>query len=88
MSNRKKKLNLPCVDVSNIINKYDEDDLVIVKIDIEGAEYELIIDLIKKNTLQLIDYITVEFHTVISPFSTNEQIFNKIFDEIGIKFGE
>ena len=64
------------------------DDVIVVKIDIEGAEYDLLIDFIKKNALKLIDYIAVEFHTFVSPFSTAEQVFNKIIAENGIKFAQ
>ena len=34
----KKKVNLPCVDIAGLINKYDVDDVIVVKIDIEGDE--------------------------------------------------
>ena len=81
-------MNLPCVDIAGLINKYDIDDLIVVKIDIEGAEYDLLIDFIKKNALRQIDYITIEYHNYVSPFSSTDQVFNKILVENGIKFGE
>lgn len=88
ISSGKKKINLPCVDIAGLINKYNDDDVIVVKIDIEGAEFDLIIDFIKKNTLKLIDYIAVEYHPTVSPFSTTEDVFNKIIEENGIKFAK
>ena len=85
VSSNKTKINLPCVDIASLIKKYSDDDVVVVKIDIEGAEFELLIDFIKKNALRLIDYIAVEYHAALSPFSTTEQVFNKIITESGIK---
>lgn len=82
----KTKINLPCVDIAGIISKYDIDDVVVVKIDIEGAEYDLIVDFIKKDVLKLIDYIAVEFHPYISPYKTPEDLFYKIMGLNNIKF--
>ena len=69
----------------SLIKRYSDDDVVVVKIDIEGAEFELLIDFIKKNALRLIDYIAVEYHAALSPFTTTEQVLNKIITESGIK---
>lgn len=82
----KTKINLPCVDIAGIINKYDVDDVIVVKIDIEGAEYDLIVDFIKKDALKLIDYIAVEFHTYLSPYKTADDLFLKIMTLNNIKF--
>ena len=79
-------MNLPCVDIAGLIKKYDIDDVVVVKIDIEGAEYDLIVDFIKKDALRFIDFMTVEYHNAISPFSSVEHALNKIITENGIKF--
>jgi hypothetical protein len=43
--------------------------------DIEGAEYDLLQDFIKKDAIKLIDYIAVEFHPSLSPFKRPEDAF-------------
>ena len=54
--------------------------------DIEGAEYDLLQDFIKKDAIKLIDYITIEFHPYISPFKTPEDVFISTINKQGIKF--
>jgi hypothetical protein len=36
--------------------------VIVAKLDIEGAEYELLSDLINKNLIKLIDHLIVEYH--------------------------
>ena len=38
---------MECVDISGIINKYDQDDYIVVKMDVEGSEFELVRKLLK-----------------------------------------
>ena len=54
--------------------------------DIEGAEYDLLQDFIKKDAIKLIDFITIEFHSYVSPFKQPEDVFISIFNKQGIKF--
>ena len=56
--------------------------------DIEGAEYDLMIDFINKGVLKLIDYIAIEYHPKIAPFKKPQEVFNKIITTNGIKFAE
>jgi hypothetical protein len=54
--------------------------------DIEGAEYDLMQDFIKKDAIKLIDYITIEFHSYVSPFKRPEDVFISMIYKQGIKF--
>ena len=54
--------------------------------DIEGAEYDLLQDFIKKDALRYIDYLAVEFHSSLSPFKTVEETFTALIKFFGIKF--
>lgn len=81
-----KSINMPCKDIAKIINQFDEDDFVVVKIDIEGAEYELLAHFIQQNVLNLIDYIAVEYHVSLSPFKTTEDLLNKLMLLNNVKF--
>ncbi len=53
----------PCIDVVNWIKEIiDPDDYVVVKMDIEGAEYDVIPKLIRTGAISLIDELYVELH--------------------------
>lgn len=56
------KIIVDAIDVSEILSKYSKDDEIVLKIDIEGTEYELLMHLILQNTLRLVDIIAIEFH--------------------------
>jgi FkbM family methyltransferase len=81
----KHKINISCVDVARIIKQYNENDFMVVKMDIEGAEYELLIDFLKKDVYNLIDYITVEYHQELSTIQRAPELFDNIFKFYGIK---
>jgi FkbM family methyltransferase len=58
-----KKIKIPCFDLSNWIkHAFSEGDYVILKLDIEGAEYDVLEKLIKDNTISLIDELWGEWH--------------------------
>jgi hypothetical protein len=79
------KVTIDCLDVSEIIKKYRPDDVLVLKMDIEGAEYDLILDFIKKDAIKLIDYIAVEFHPNLSPFNKTDDILISLINLFGIK---
>ena len=54
--------------------------------DVEGAEYDLLQDFIKKDAIKLIDFITIEFHSGISPFKSPDDAFISIINKHGIQF--
>ncbi len=61
--------DVPCIDFSNFVaNNFTPDDNIIVKMDIEGAEYDTLETMIKDGTLKWINFIAVEWH---SRFFTN-----------------
>lgn len=52
------------IDFSRFISeRYSRNDFIAVKMDIEGAEYEVLQKLIKDDTLGYIDLLFVEFHS-------------------------
>ncbi len=79
-------MTVDSLDIARIIKKYSQRDNVIVKIDVEGAEYELLVDFIKKDALKLIDYIAIEFHSYVSPFKTPEDVFFSLIKHSGVEF--
>ena len=52
-----------CVDLDRIIRQFSVDDYIILKIDVEGAEYELLEHLLSKNTFEFVNELFIEFHT-------------------------
>ena len=77
-----------CVDLAELINRYDHNDYVVVKLDIEGSEYKILPDLLEKGALRKIDAIGVEYHSNLTPhdigYNTPDS-FAKIFNIFGIK---
>jgi len=52
-----------CIDLSGFLkNNFDKNDYIIIKLDIEGAEYEVIRKMKKDGTLSYADEIYIEFH--------------------------
>ncbi len=54
-------LKLPCIDFGKWIEQYEEDYLV-VKMNIEGAEYDILRHMDESNTLKYMDKLYVQFH--------------------------
>ena len=63
-----------CIDFSKFIKKnIDPDSKVICKMDIEGAEYEVLGKLIDDNTIDVIDRLYIEWHNhlLVEDFDTS-----------------
>ena len=66
-------------DVVKTLRLDDFDEAVdLLKMDIEGTEYDILIDLIKKDAFKYIDFIAVEFHEFVSPYKTPEDLFRHL----------
>jgi len=54
---------VPCIDLSKwITDSFNISDFIILKLDVEGSEYEILRDMIDKRSLEYIDILFVEFH--------------------------
>ena len=58
----KTKVIVNGIDVADLLRRYSIYDEVVLKIDIEGTEYQLLEHLMKTNSLKLVDIIAIEFH--------------------------
>jgi FkbM family methyltransferase len=68
-----KKTNIGCIDLSKYLkNNFDINDFIICKLDVEGAEYDILKQLILDKTIDYIDLLFVEFHC--SYFHNKEEI--------------
>jgi FkbM family methyltransferase len=60
----KNSVEVDCVRLSDVIrDNCKKEDLVIVKLDIEGSEFKVLDDIIASETYKLIDKIYVEYHS-------------------------
>jgi FkbM family methyltransferase len=86
LASNKTKVNVKCMDIARIINTYKQTDNIIVKMDIEGSEYDLIQHFIVKDAMKRIDYMAVEFHNFVSPFNRPEDVLYSLIKLFGVKF--
>ena len=57
------KIRVQCMDFSKWLkNNFDDKDYIVLKMDVEGAEYELLPKMIQDKTIDLIDIIYLEWH--------------------------
>lgn len=84
----KQKVNVSCVDLVRLLRELSVDDFVVVKMDVEGAEYDLLTHLIVNDALRYIDLMTVEYHKELSYFQTPEQVYNYIIKSSGVKLSK
>jgi FkbM family methyltransferase len=68
-----------CINLREFIETFSKEDNIVIKLDIEGAEYDILEDFIKHDTLDYINHLYVEFH---SNMFTNSSDFQKREDNI------
>lgn len=64
-------ITVDCVDISEVLSKYSNVDFLVVKMDIEGSEFQVLRKAIQDNSIQSIDHLYVEWHW---PFVKGESI--------------
>jgi len=82
-------LKVPCINFSKwIIENFDKDDFIILKMDIEGAEYEVLNKMIKDGSIFYIDKINMEFHydKINLEKSIHDILVNKLKNILGVNF--
>lgn len=57
----KVKISVPCVDLARVIRESNA-EFISIKMDVEGAEFEILDHLIKEDCLKRVDHLFVEFH--------------------------
>jgi len=55
-------IKVECLDLSDIIRKYEDADFLVVKLDIEGAEFRVLRKIIENGTIRKINDLYVEWH--------------------------
>ena len=63
INQRQEEIMVECINFSTFLHQtFSQSDFIIVKLDVEGAEYEILDNLIKMNTATYINELYVEFH--------------------------
>lgn len=58
------KYNVPCWNLSRFVREnFCSSDKLIIKMDIEGSEYDVLDQMIEEKTIEWIDHISVEWHS-------------------------
>jgi FkbM family methyltransferase len=74
-------VEVDCVDISDILNKYNDDDFIVVKMDIEGSEFVVLRKALEDNTISKINDLWVEWHHNHVKFE-NESTTNDLKNQI------
>ena len=68
--NKNASVNVPCIDFSKWVNeRFTLDDYVILKLDIEGSEYEVLQKMIDDGSIKLISKLYIEWHPALRTLS-------------------
>lgn len=58
-----KQIEVSCIDFSEfIMNNFDKNDYIVCKLDVEGAEYDILEKMIEDGSIDYIDSLSVEWH--------------------------
>lgn len=78
---KEESITIKCTDIASFLKKnITKNDYVILKMDIEGTEYELIPHLIENNIFNMIDIFFVEFHS--GKVKINSKLDKKLMNNI------
>jgi FkbM family methyltransferase len=75
-------IEVDCIDISDIINKYSDEDYIVVKIDVEGAEYEIVRKMIRDGTIDKVNELFVEWHSRYGVVGETSETENQLKKEI------
>ena len=79
------KVKVPCVDISSWIkNSFDSEDYLILKLDIEGAEYDVLEKLCLDGTISRINELWGEWHYghIVPNLKEGSEEFNNFRDKV------
>jgi FkbM family methyltransferase len=91
--NFKTSAEVPCVDLSEFIRtNFSPDDNIVIKMDIEGAEYNTLEKMIADKTLDYVSNISIEWHsrffTNVEEMRERENRIKNYMNEQNISLGE
>jgi FkbM family methyltransferase len=83
----KNKMTVPSINFSRFVSELPADSNIICKMDIEGAEFQVLRHMIKEGTITRIKEMYVEFHEryVETESTETEKELVKIISDLGVK---
>lgn len=83
----KNKMVVPSINFSRFVSELPTDSNIICKMDIEGAEFQVLRHMIKEGTITKIKELYVEFHVRYVPSETqmSQDILVKQIEDLGVK---
>jgi len=83
---KEESIKVPCVDFSKwILNTFNKNDYLILKLDIEGAEYKVLNKMIIDGSIEYINDLYIEFHHKKYTNLISQQEVDDICSKIKIK---
>jgi len=73
--NKQIHVDVPCIDFSRWVReRFTPDDYVVLKLDIEGSEYEVLEKMINEGSIKLISKLYIEWHPALRRLSEDTQV--------------
>ncbi len=66
--------------------KFSPDDYIILKLDIEGSEFDILEKMVSDDTLKWVNVLAVEFHSFHLPYKEREEKLMAAIKASGVKF--
>jgi FkbM family methyltransferase len=86
---QKNKIKIECIDLCEfIVKNFQKEDYIIVKLDVEGAEYPILEKMIEKNIIDYINIFYIEFHNKMLKRTYDEKFIRKVINDKQIKLIE
>ena len=63
----KEQISVPAIDLAVPMLRLRPDEIVLIKLDVEGYEFELLPHLLESGALCLVDYLHIEWHPSVLP---------------------
>lgn len=74
-------VTVPCIDLSRYVREMAEEyDVIVLKLDVEGAEYDILEKMLSEGTLALVDRLYCEFHNKKIPLASGRH--EKVLREV------
>jgi FkbM family methyltransferase len=70
-----------CVDILDVINSFYDDDYIVLKLDVEGAEYDIVQRLLSHSAIYKIKELHVEWHDAFFDDKNSKDILRELAEK-------
>lgn len=86
---KRNEIKVNCINLCEfIINNFKKEDYIVIKLDVEGAEYPILEKMINENIIDFVDVFYIEFHNHMLNETYNEEFIRKTINDKKIKLVE